>query len=89
MTKKAQITLLHKTFDEIVSFCKDYDVSALNKEKTEIVKLINEIKTSAFSSKKHLQNVKSIVIETKKSIALKIDEIEKKEFYSNKIGYAS
>lgn len=89
MTKKAQITLLRKTFDEIASFCKDYDVSALNKEKTEIVKLIDEIRTSAFSSKKHLQSVKSIVIETKKSIALIIDELEKKEFYSDKMSYAS
>ncbi|MBW6487527.1 hypothetical protein [Sulfurimonas sp.] len=89
MTKKAQITLLHKTFNEIVSFCKDYDVSALNKEKEEIVKLIEEIKTYATTDTKYLQNVKKVAIETKKSISLKIDELEKKEFYSDKFSYAS
>lgn len=89
MTKNAQITLLHKTFNEIVSFCKDYDISALNKEKEEIVKLIDEIKTSTSTSKKYLQDVKKVAIETKKSISLKIAELERKEFYSDKLSYAS
>lgn len=83
MTKKAQITLLSKTLDEIVCFSNDYDDSTLNKEKEEIVRLINKIKTSAFSSKKYLQVVKNIAIETRRTIALK------KELFGSKIGYAS
>lgn len=89
MTKAAQINVLNKTLIEIDDFANEYNISFFNKEKKEIISLINDIVETASYDKKHLGALKDIVIRVRKTMDLKKEEADEKESFGNRISRAS